>query len=170
MALDLDIWTAEIISRELGGRPDLAFASLREAIDKYTEEKRRESFEYAKANSDFYAAKFEGIDCEVWEEIPFTTPEQLREEDAAFLCADASEEGGIIMVQTSGATGEPKKIRFTEGDRKRMADYYDHSLQLIIDETDTVLILLPAEQEGSIGKVIGESVERIGAKAIVRTT
>ena len=167
MALDLDIWTAEIISRELGGRPDLAFASLREAIDKYTEEKRRESFEYAKANSDFYAVRFEGIDCEVWEEIPFTTPEQLREEGAAFLCADASEEGGIITMQTSGATGEPKKIRFTEGDQKRMADYYDHSLQLIIDETDTVLILLPAEQEGSIGKVIGESVERIGAKAIV---
>ena len=61
MALDLDIWTADIVSHTLGGRPDLGFVTLREAVDIYTREKLIETFEYAKANSRFYGEQFKDI-------------------------------------------------------------------------------------------------------------
>ena len=71
MALDLDFWTADIVSRELGGRPDLNCSSLREAIDIYTEEKRK--------------AILSNVGADAWEGIPFTTKEQLREKSAGSL-------------------------------------------------------------------------------------
>ncbi|MBE6045349.1 MAG: phenylacetate--CoA ligase [Clostridiales bacterium] len=64
MALDLDIWTAEFLSEELGGRPDLAVATLRQAIDIYTREKLQKILD--------------GTGCDRWANVPFTTKEQLR--------------------------------------------------------------------------------------------
>ena len=65
MALDLDIWTAEFLSEELEGRPDLAVATLRQAIDIYTREKLQKILD--------------GTNYDRWSEIPFTTKEQLCE-------------------------------------------------------------------------------------------
>lgn len=181
MALDLDIWTADIVSRALGGRPDLGNVTLREAIDIYTEEKLRETFEYVKANSRYYGEKFADIELGKsetdggtpngaapagWEQIPFTTPEQLCEREMDLLCVSPSEISRIVTMQTSGTTGKPKRIYFTEADQELTMDFFDHGMRLIVDETDTILVLMPARSEGSIGRLFGDAVRRFGAKAI----
>ena len=190
MALDLDYWTADIVSRQLGGRPDLGNVTLREAIDIYTEEKLRENFEYAKANSRFYGKKLAGIDVtggasggnggasgslggascgEVpagWEDVPFTTVDELCENGMDFLCVSPADISRIVTMQTSGTTGDPKRIYFTKEDQELTVDFFDHGMRLICDETDTVLILMPAASEGSIGKLLGEGLRRFGARTI----
>ena len=92
MALDLDIWTAEYLSEELGGRPDLAVATLRQAIDIYTREKLQKILD--------------GTNYDRWSEIPFTTKEQLYGEEETFpqlSAADLQHEldfytGGLKLV------------------------------------------------------------------------
>ena len=163
MALDLDIWTVEKLSDYFGGRPDVANISLREAIDKYTEEKLSEVVDYAKANSPFYAEK---IGQSAFAEIPFTTADELREKEKEFLCVSPSEISRIVTLHTSGTTGKPKRIYFTPEDQQLTVDYFNHGMRLIVDETDTVLILMPASSEGSIGLLLGKGLRDMGAKAI----
>ena len=126
MALDLDIWTAEFLSEELEGRPDLAVATLRQAIDIYTREKLQKILD--------------GTNYDRWSEIPFTTKEQLCGEEGTF-------------PQLSAA------------DLQHELDFYTGGLKLVVDETDTVLILLPSDEIGA-GKFFADAANNIGAKAI----
>ncbi|MBR0455518.1 MAG: hypothetical protein IJJ01_02545 [Firmicutes bacterium] len=125
MALDLDIWTAEFLTKELEGRPDLESITLRQAIDTYTIEKLK--------------AIMKEAGCERWSEVPLTA----REKDAPTA----------VLPQ------------MTEADMRRELDFYTRSMRLVIDETDTVLLLLPLE-EGSAGDLFAKAADRIGAKAV----
>lgn len=166
MALDLDYRTADVISEALGGRPDLGNVSLRQAIGIYTAQKAAETIEYAKANSRFYAEKLGDLTSENWTEIPFTTPEELREREMDFLCVSPSEISRIVTLKTSGTTGKPKRIYFTEEDQQLTVDYFSNSMRLIADETDKVLILMPASSDGSIGKLLGKGTRGQGIEVI----
>ena len=115
MALELDNWTAEYLTKELEGRDELTDITLRQAIDLYTREK--------------LTAIQEKTNYDRWIEIPVTTEVQPN--------ADLMQE----------------------------LDFYVASLQMVIDETDTVLILMPLE-EGGAGKMFAQTAESIGAKAI----
>ncbi|MCF0144612.1 MAG: phenylacetate--CoA ligase family protein [Firmicutes bacterium] len=169
MALDLDYRTAEIVSEHLGGRPNLGNITLRQAIGIYTAEKIAETVNYAKANSKFYAEKladYEGNGVEGWTDIPFTTMDELRERGMDFLCVRPSEISRIVTMDTSGTTGNPKRIYFTEEDQELTRDFFHHGMKLIVDETDVVLILMPSESDGSIGKLLAEGLARSGVRAI----
>ena len=163
MALDLDLWTIEKLSSYFGGRPDTANLTLREAIDMYTREKLEETIEYAKANSPFYREKIGELP---FEEIPFTTGDDLREREMDMLCVRPSEISRIVTMDTSGTTGRPKRIHFTREDQELTVDYFNHGMRLIVDETDKVLILMPAASEGSIGLLLGKGLRDLGAEVI----
>ncbi|MDO4472085.1 MAG: AMP-binding protein [Bacillota bacterium] len=163
MALDLDLWTIEKLSSYFGGRPDTANLTLREAIDMYTREKLEETIEYAKANSPFYREKIGKLP---FEEIPFTTGDDLREREMDMLCVRPSEISRIVTMDTSGTTGRPKRIHFTREDQELTVDYFNHGMRLIVDETDKVLILMPAASEGSIGLLLGKGLRDLGAEVI----
>ena len=169
MALYLDTRTAEIVSDALAGRMEPADMTLRQAIGIYTAEKAAETVNYAKANSRFYAEKlsdYTGDGASGWTDIPFTTPDELRERDMDFLCVSPSEISRIVTLNTSGTTGKPKRIYFTEEDQQLTIDYFNHGMRLIIDGTDKVLILMPSSSEGSIGRLLGRGIRDMGAQAI----
>ena len=173
MALDLDIWTVEKLSEYFGGRPDVANLSLREAIDLYTREKLAETIEYARENSRFYGEELADIgkpDAQNVQsflgEIPFTTAEDLREGEKDFLCVSPADISRVVTLQTSGTTGKPKRIYFTEEDQLLTVDFFNHGMRLIVDETDKVLILMPAAVPGSIGCLLGQGIRNIGAETI----
>ncbi|MCI7146387.1 MAG: AMP-binding protein [Clostridiales bacterium] len=173
--LDLDIRTADIVSRELGGGPDLADITFRQAIDIYTVRKLRETLKYATENSVFYG-ELEGVEdilakpddefMEAFRQLPFTTPEDLRERDKDLLCVSPSEISRIVTMNTSGTTGKPKRIYFTEEDQQLTVDYFNHGMRLIVDSSDKVLILMPAAVPGSIGLLLGQGLRDLGAEAV----
>ncbi len=98
--------------------------------------------------------------------LPFTYPADLQKRHMDFLCVHPSEISRIVTQQTSGSTGLPKRIFFTEADQELTVDFFDHGMRFIVDETDTVLILMPAKMPGSIGRLLGEGLRRLGARPI----
>ncbi len=172
MALDLDIRTVEILSEYFGGRSDTADISLRQAIDMYTGEKLVQNLEYVMANSPFYKQKFgefAAAKCRAngeWSKLPFTTADDLKAHEKAFLCVSPSQISRIVTLETSGTTGKPKRIYFTEEDQQLTVDFFDHGMRLIVDETDTVLILMGTGSPGSIGQLLASGLERLGARSI----
>lgn len=176
--LDLDLRTAEIVSKALGGGPNLAEITFREAIDIYTERKLKETIEYAAKNSVFYGeqigeselqeflAKTGDEFMKAFEKLPFTTAEDLRQREKDFLCVSPSQISRIVTMNSSGTTGKPKRIYFTEEDQQLTVDYFNHGMRLIADSSDKVLILMPAAIPGSIGLLLGRGLKDMGAATI----
>ena len=90
---------------------------------------------YVKEKSPFYQKKFTSVwgqlgemagsdvrlapDSFSWADfrtLPLTTPEELKAEPETFLCVPAKEIARIITLKTSGSTGAPKRLFFTEDD------------------------------------------------------
>lgn len=163
----LDIWTA----RKISGDPERT-AFERRQLEAYTERKLKETVEYAVANSAFYSEKFAGEELdeadifESFRRLPFTSPEELRQRGLDFLCVRLGEISRIVTLDTGGSTGEPKRVHFTEEDQQLTVDYFQNGMQLIVDSSDTVLILMPARMPGSIGKLLSEGLRNFGADTV----
>ena len=154
----IDDWTI----RKIGGSGQLT----RNELDSYTARKLEETVLYAYENSSFYREKYAGCGLEDFENLPFATPDELREKAMDFLCVKPGEISRIVTLDTGGSTGNPKRVYFTEEDQQLTVDFFENGMQLMADSSDKVLILMPAKVPGSIGKLLAEGLRNFGAKAI----
>ena len=69
-----------------------------------------------------------------------------------------------MTLFTSGTTGKPKRIHFTEADQELTIDYFHHGMQNLVDQSDKVLILMPVRAPGSIGDLLRTGLERLGVQ------
>ena len=187
----LDIWTAQKIIEAARAYGESGFSSeksickqtaggelSRRELKNYTEKKLKKTIGYASENSLFYKEKYRNIvDEEFYEkdgeafikkfrELPFTTAEDLRSRELDFLCVSPNEISRIVTLDTGGTTGSPKRIYFTEEDQQLTVDFFGNGMQLIVDNTDCVLILMPARIPGSIGKLLAEGLHNFGVKTV----
>lgn len=156
----LDIWTAK----------KLNMGSLtREALEDYQLEKIKETLAWAVGNSPFYKERFGGCTVNTWEDVkklPFTCPEDVRNSGAEMVCLPQSRISRIVTMETSGTEGRPKRIYFTEEDQELTVDFFHNGMQLLVDASDRILILMPCRRPGSIGDLLREGLERLGAKTV----
>jgi len=163
--LIVDDWIAKKIG--LPSREKLS----REALEKWQLEKLSETLLRVLANSSFYREKIPGkpsiYSLDELAKLPFTTPEDLARHGSEMVCVPASEVSRIVTLQsTSGTTGPPKRVWFTEDDQELMTDYIHHGLRVMTGPGDVFLVLMPCERPGSVGDLVAAGVERIGSRAI----
>lgn len=181
----VDDWIAEKIGLGPGE------ALTRDALESWQLKKLRETLGHAVSNSPFYREKYAThgdvpfvsgdtkgtspcVACAVSinsldsiTRLPFMTPEELSENDSRMVCVPASEVSRIVTLQeTSGTTGAPKRVWFTEDDQELMIDYIHHGLPVMTGKDDVFLVLMPCERPGSVGDLVAKGVERIGSRAI----
>lgn len=156
----LDIW----IARKLGV-PRLT----REALEDWQLSKIRETFQWAVSRSPFYSELYQGMKMDTWEDfrqLPFTSPGDVCARGMEMVCVSQSEISRIVTMQTSGTTGLPKRIYFTEEDQELTTDFFHNGMRLMVDASDTVMILMPCRRPGSIGDLLKNGLERIGAEVV----
>ncbi len=158
----LDIWTA----RKLGiGVRELS----REAIEEYQFRKIKETFRWAVKHSPFYAERYRGKPLSTWEDfrqLPFTTPQDTAERGSEMTCVPQSQISRIVTMETSGTTGKPKRVYFTQQDQELTTDFFHHGMQLLVDASDRVMILMPCRRPGSIGDLLKTGLRRLGAGVV----
>ena len=156
----LDIWTARKLDAE---------TLTREIINDYQLEKIKETINWAVDRSPFYSKKYGNAVVDSWEDfqhLPFTGPEDVCEHGPEMVCVGQSQISRIVTLDTSGTTGKPKRIFFTEEDQELTIDFFDNGMQLMVDQTDTVMILMPCQRPGSIGDLLRKGLERFGVKVV----
>jgi len=167
----VDDWIAGKIG--LGGKQALT----RAALEAWQLRKLRETVEYVCVKSTFYRDRLSplaesgrasdvlvSLDC--IERLPFTTPADLASAATAMVCVSASEVGRIVTLPTTGTTGDPKRVWFTDADLELMTDYIRHGLTVMTAPGDVFLVLMPCERPGSVGDLVAIGVERIGSRAL----
>ncbi|MDR2573052.1 MAG: AMP-binding protein [Desulfovibrio sp.] len=102
---------------------------------------------YVTKHSAFYAGHFAGHDTHIphpedFEGLPFTEAEHLRDWQK-FLCVSHSRVQRMVSLNTSGTTGPPKRLAFTENDLALTRDFFRVGLSELIRPGERLGVLLP---------------------------
>lgn len=72
----------------------------------------------------------------------------------------------MVTLDTSGTTGIPKRLYFTQADQELTTDFFEVGMSTFTRPGDRVLILLPGERPGSVGDLLAKGLRRLGAEGI----
>ncbi len=128
---------------------------------------------YAKEKSRFYQTMLKDIDLNSivsfkdFERIAFTTADDIKHNAYDFACVPSNEVERIVTLNTSGTTGDEKRILFTQQDLKSTIDFFQHGMRCLVDESDKVLVLLPGSAYGSIGDLLKKALALSKIECIV---
>ena len=143
----------------------------REAIDDYQRQKLREVVQYAFSNSRFYSEHFSdalksgSYDC--FANLPMTKPADISGDPQSFLCVSPKDVSRIVTLNTSGTTGESKRIFFTNEDQELTVDFFHHGMSTLTMPNDKVMIFMPGKSPGGIGELLIRGLKRLGADGYV---
>lgn len=75
-------------------------------------------------------------------ELPFTTADDLRPGEA-LLCVSRDEVARMVTVSTSGSTGVPKRLAFSDAELARTRDFFAVGMAQMVTAGQHVAVLLP---------------------------
>ena len=144
----------------------------RKLIEDYQLDRLQKTLTLVTSKSRFYQRLYSGLDCEInsfddFIKLPFSTSEDLKEHPLEFLCVSQNDINRIVTLQSSGTTGKPKRLFFTEADQELTIDFFHHGMLTLVKPGDRVLIMLPGEIPGSVGDLLRLGLERAGVTAVI---
>ena len=147
-------------------------ALTREILVQYQLQAIQKTVGWARQHSSFYAQHFAGLADDLpsslneFAHLPFTRPEDLAQCAPGFLCVSQDEISRVVTMQTSGTSGAPKRIFFTEADQELALDFFANGIAAMAAPGDRMLIALPGEREGSVGYQLAKGIARAGVTPI----
>ena len=94
--------------------------------------------------------------------LPFMVSDDLRAH-GELLLVPAERVARMVSLPTSGTSGEPKRIAFTEEDVRQTGDFFSSGLHCICRVGEVTAVLFPSVTPGSMGSLICRSAEATGA-------
>ncbi len=129
--------------------------------------KLNETLALARSRSSFYRKQLAEMpekisSLEEFSQFPFTTPEDVRANPLRFVCVSQDEIQRVVTLQSSGTTGEPKRIYFTAADQELTINFFGVGMSTLTEPGERVLIFLPGETPGSVGDLLRLGLARLG--------
>lgn len=136
------------------------------------EEKRLEllidQIGYAK-KSPFYRERLGNVEVKCFDDLkklPYMSSEDIRSMGHAMVCVPGSRISRIVSLTTSGTSGAPKRIRFTEGDIGRTVDFFADGMSTMCRAGDTAVIMMNCTAPSGVGELLSRGLSRIGVRPI----
>lgn len=159
----LDIWLARQCgarsSGELPGRLAIAQTAL-----------LRSTLRQAVRGA-FYAARLRECNLDITsvgdlERLPFTTAEDLRNW-GDFLCVSQGDVQRMVTLHTSGTTGQPKRLAFTDADLARTRDFFAVGMSQLVGAGQRLAVLLPgAERPDGVADLLRQALGAAGVDVL----
>ena len=96
-------------------------------------------------------------------DLPLMSAEDLRAQGMALACVPQREVARVVTLPTSGSTGAPKRVYFTEADQELTVDYFHHGLSVLVRPGDRMAVCYPCASSGGLGQLICQALARIPA-------
>lgn len=95
----------------------------------------------------FYAARLKDCNLDIASVddlagLPFTTADDLRNW-GDFLCVSQGDVQRMVTLRTSGTTGHPKRLAFTDADLARTRDFFAVGMSQLVSAGQRLAVLLP---------------------------
>lgn len=185
----LEQWIKDKIKRALEEDPEcsryIAGGELtrltRQEMEAFQLFKLRKTLKYACGKSAFYRNLFSSAGIEPDEvrsisdlaKIPFTESSELAQSPYEFLCISLAAVTKIFTLFTTGTTGAPKKVFFSEKEVEEIIDRMGALLKMILlcsgltPDGCLVQMFIPDRTPISQAMLLSEAVKRIGATPIM---
>ena len=160
----LDAWVA--------ARAGLPLPLTRAALDAWQLERLRETIAYARAASPFYRSRpgwpaSEPGALEDMARLPFTQQADLVRNDPPLLVLSQSAIARAVTLETSGTSGQPKRLYFTVEDLEATIDFFHHGMAMLARAGDRVAIAFPPGRTGGISEGLSTALRRLGAEPLL---
>jgi len=154
------------ISRTIGSAtPPLS----RAVIEAWQTERLRGLVSYCRERSPFYRRALDGAGIAAINgladltALPLTSEAELRAHGAEMVCVGQDAVARIVTLRSSGTTGAPKRLCFTDDDLERTMEFFHIGIRHMVDPGQTVAILLPGATPDSTGHLLARALERMQA-------
>ena len=110
----------------------------------------------------FYATRLQGYafnltTLEDLSHLPFTSAEDLRNW-GDFLCVSQGDVQRMVTMHTSGTTGQPKRLAFTDADLARTRDFFAVGMSQLVRAGQRLAVLLPgAERPDGVADLLRQA-------------
>ena len=94
--------------------------------------------------------------------LPFTTARDLSEHPGKFLLTSQSEVSRVISGATSGTTGMPKRVFYTEADTEHTVGFFAAGISEMLSPGEKCFIAFPFTGPFGLGDLIAKAVARLG--------
>ena len=121
--------------------------------------------------STFYANRLQGrnLKLETLEDLPclpFTTAQDLRNW-GDFLCVSRGDVQRMVTLHTSGTTGQPKRLAFTDADLARTRDFFAVGMSQLVRAGQRLAVLLPgAERPDGVADLLRQALGSAGVEVM----
>ena len=136
-----------------------------QTLNEWQHHRLKDALQYARQNTAFYAHRLESN--KPLNEQPFTLPADLAHNPLAFLAIPQTEVARVTTLAHSGTTSLRKRIFFSEGDLERTRAFFAVGMSTMVNSSDRVHILISNRTENSLGSLLQQAVQSLGATAKV---
>jgi phenylacetate-coenzyme A ligase PaaK-like adenylate-forming protein len=163
----LDAW----ICRKIGMGNDCRLD--RDRLERYQLDAVNRTLAHVRRHSPFYRQHLRRLSPEPLPSldglgsIPLTSADDLRRDPHALLCVSQSRIARAVTIDTSGTTGQPKRLFFTDADQELTVDFFHHGMATLVTPGQRVLILMPGDVPGSVGDLLVKALARMAVTGIV---
>jgi phenylacetate-coenzyme A ligase PaaK-like adenylate-forming protein len=138
-------------------------ALTREGLEALQLTRLNEMLTRLKARGGFYRNYPEKLDAlEDLQNLPFTTAQDLSAHPGQFLLTSQSEVSRVISGATSGTTGMPKRVFYTETDTEHTVGFFAAGIGEMLQPGEACLIAFPFTGPFGLGDLIAKAVEQLG--------
>lgn len=139
----------------------------REGLEALQLKRLNETLEKLKARGGFYKDYPEKLESlKDLQTLPFTTAEDLSAYPAKFLLTSQSEVSRVISGATSGTTGAPKRVFYTETDTGHTVGFFASGISEMLRAGEKCFIAFPFTGPFGLGDLIAKAVEQLGGVPI----
>lgn len=98
--------------------------------------------------------------------LPFTTAEDLHNW-GDFLCVSQGDVQRMVTLHTSGTTGQPKRLAFTDADLARTRDFFAVGMSQLVRSGQRLAVLLPgAERPDGVADLLRQALGSSGVEVV----
>jgi phenylacetate-CoA ligase len=160
----LDEWTAGLLGASRLTRP---------ALERYQLDRLNHVVAWARERSPFYRRLYAGVSpaplasLDAVAELPFVSQTDMRAHGLDMLSVSQGDVARVVTLPTSGTSGAPKRVWFTDADLELTVAFFHHGMKDVVSAGQRLLVLMPGEQPGTVGALLRIAMERLGVETIV---
>jgi len=117
-------------------------------------------------NSPYYRETLQRWETMDLSALPTMTSETLVKQELRLLCVHPSEISRIVSLFTSGSTGNPKRVFFTEEDLELTLDFFANGLKTVVQAHQTMAVCLPCARADGVGDLICRALQRLPVEPV----
>ncbi len=145
----------------------------RKALEAYQAGMLAQTLAYVREHSPFYRNLYSKMPKALLSSLkelsayPFTYPKDIKQDSMAFLCVSQDRVARAVTLESTGTTGRPKRLFFTDSDLELTVDFFCHGMSTLVEPGQNVLILMPGGTPGSVGNLLEKGLARMNVHGVV---